>query len=150
VLFTREIGADSIGDSPGHEATSPVILQERIDKAFELRAVAYGEEVRFIKIDSQRDERTRLDFRRRLSDASLYSMMEDDWALAERCIAYCRALGLDSGVFDFAVSPDNQPIFFECNPNGQWGGMNEAAGGDIDRVAARYIRQRVDHACARA
>ncbi|MGH6612702.1 hypothetical protein [Sphingomonas sp.] len=143
ILFTRDISASSIKDSESYQSTSPMILQERIDKKYELRAVVYGDAVRFIKIDSQRDERTRLDFRRKLSDSSMYSISQDEFSLGNKCIAYCRAMGLDSGVFDLAIPLTGDPVFFECNPNGQWGGMNTSAGGDIHQMAAQYVADRV-------
>ncbi|QKW38582.1 hypothetical protein HUT06_34980 [Actinomadura sp. NAK00032] len=38
-----------------------------------------------------------------------------------RLHAYLDRFGLAFGCFDFAVDDTEDPVFIECNPNGQWG-----------------------------
>jgi glutathione synthase/RimK-type ligase-like ATP-grasp enzyme len=144
LMFTRELTeAELAADDLISAADSPMIVQALVEKRHELRVVVYGDHVRTIRIDSQAHQDSRLDFRRRLMDPNMYARDGGDSALNEKCVAYCRELRLDSGVFDFAVDLQGEPVFLECNPNGQWGNMSASASADIDAVAIRYFAERL-------
>lgn len=145
-LFTRRITKAEFEALDQHEdgrRPPPAILQEEIRKRFELRVVMYGSIIRIFKIDSQKCASSKIDSRWQLNNADLYSMISDQWGLRQLCRSYLDQLGLDSGVFDFAVKNDGNIIFFECNPNGQWLGVNEYAGGDLVEEVGCYYRDRV-------
>lgn len=44
----------------------------------------------------------------------------------ERCVQYLGQMGLGFGAFDFIERPDGEVVFLECNPNGQYGWLEEA------------------------
>lgn len=144
LMFTRELSAQEANEENLIEASdSPMIVQTLVEKTHELRVVVYGAHVRTIHIDSQAHPNSSLDFRRRLMDPKMYSVVEEDPVLNGQCLAYCQELGLDGGVFDFAVGVDGCTYFLECNPNGQWGSMNASAGAGVDAAALQYFKERL-------
>ncbi len=144
LMFTRELTVDdTAADDLVATSDSPMIVQTLIEKKHELRVIVFGTDVQTIHIDSQAHPHSRIDFRRRLMDMKMYSVGVSDPILDEQCVAYCRKLGLDSGVFDFAVGTDGVTYFLECNPNGQWESMNAAAGAGVDAAAFAYFRERL-------
>jgi len=66
-----------------------------------------------------------------------YETISDD--LTSRLADYLRRFGLHSGVFDLAIRRDGLPVFFECNPNGQWYDTDKALGGRIMDLTAQHI-----------
>lgn len=99
---------------------SPVIFQEEIKKAYDVRVTAIGRRLFGTRIDSQRSASTQTDWRvadsRKIPHASLRLPPE----IAEFC---CRMLDhyvLQFGAFDFIVTPKGEWVFLELNPNGQW------------------------------
>jgi len=144
MVLTRRISEDDLQGASSSVDDPPCIIQEEVHKEFELRVILYGDQIRLFKIDSQRHTRSKIDFRWQQANPELYSTIDDAWGLFKPCRQYLDELGLDSGVFDFAIRPDGTPVFFECNPNGQWAGINSFASGDLDKVAADYFRMRLD------
>ena len=99
----------------------PAIFQEQVPKALELRATIVGNRVFTASIDSQRSEKTSVDWRRDgiglLEAWEPYSLpAEVETALLE----LMRALGLNYGAADFIVTPDGRHCFLEVNPVGEF------------------------------
>ncbi len=40
--------------------------------------------------------------------------------MAQQCLAFVKSYGLNYSAMDFIVTPDDQYIFLESNPNGQF------------------------------
>jgi D-alanine-D-alanine ligase-like ATP-grasp enzyme len=52
--------------------------------------------------------------------------------------------GLAFGAFDFVVTPDNEWVVLECNPEGQWGWIEENTGLPIADAIAKYLLTRTE------
>jgi hypothetical protein len=50
-------------------------------------------------------------------------------------------MGLVTGCFDFAELRDGSLVFFECNPIGEWFGIERLTGHSISRAIARNLIQ---------
>lgn len=98
-------------------ADAPVIFQAEIDKADELRVTVIGDEV-FPATVEPRPEGAQLDWR--LDPHAPVDSYDLPERVGERLIALLDRLGLHMGVFDLAVTPDGEYVFFEVNPQGQW------------------------------
>jgi glutathione synthase/RimK-type ligase-like ATP-grasp enzyme len=147
LLFTREITAGQIHEMSDEDfAGSPIILQECIQKRHELRVVVCGGQGVSIVVDSQRHASSATDWRRRQSDGSMYSYGDLEAWLEQKLAAYLKAFHLQTGVFDLAVTPDGETVFFECNPNGQWHWLDEPLGGRVMSLMARSV---VDYSLGR-
>lgn len=97
----------------------PVILQKKIEKVYELRIVAVGNEVITYKINSQDIENAKVDWRRGTNQLD-YERVDIPISLHNKIRNYLETMGLTYGVFDFAVDQDLNYVFFECNSDGQW------------------------------
>ena len=103
---------DSVGELACH-------FQEYIPKLYELRVTIIGERVFAAKIHSQDDERTAIDSRDMSADILYEATVLPD-ALRERCLAFVRSYGLAYSALDLIVTPDDDIVFLENNPVGQF------------------------------
>lgn len=95
-------------------------FQQEIAKEFEVRVTVIGDDVYAAKVDSQSDERRKVDWRNTSNNPIVWykHIIPDD--LANQCRQVVDHYGLRFGTFDFAFTPEGEYVFFEMNPNGQW------------------------------
>jgi hypothetical protein len=118
----------------------PGIFQAEIVKAHELRVHVFGETVISAQIDSQESELTKLDWRMWAHKTGMHRIVEIGDDVCVKLKSFMKAFALDVGVFDLAVTPTGEHVFFECNPDGQWAGLEEAVGHPItDAFASQMI-----------
>jgi len=106
-----------------------------VPKTHDVRVVATkGGRIHAVAIRTQ-DPRARQDFRTAY-DALTYEITAVPDRVASSCRTYLRTLGLEMGVFDFAVTDDGTWWFLECGPGAQWAWLQEETGAPIaDAVA---------------
>jgi len=122
VIYTNKVTAKQMQDIDSVKM-SPSIFQEIVPKAYELRITVVGDKIFAVKIHSQQDEETSLDWRRKPKLNDFDVKMEPitlpsniEWQI----YGYMQALNLQFGCIDMIVTPDGDYIFLEINPNGQW------------------------------
>jgi glutathione synthase/RimK-type ligase-like ATP-grasp enzyme len=104
--------------------TVPALFQERIAKQIELRVTVIGDDIFTAEVDSQADERTRLDFRADYEAVEFRpGTLPSD--VADRCMALVRGYGLNYSAVDLILTPDGRYVFLESNPNGQFAFVQE-------------------------
>jgi len=122
----------------------PGIFQPQIPKAFEVRVTCFGNYLMALRIDSQSDERARIDWRA----GQWYVNMEPyelPPELAKGIRKLCRAMGLASASLDFIVTPQGEHVFLEANPRGQFLWMEERAGlPALDAMSSYLIAGHID------
>lgn len=98
----------------------PCIYQRKIRKSFEVRATFFGSEVIAVRLNSQRNFETSIDWR--IGDPAMQSIRKFPLPvdIREKCLSLMRRLGILHGSFDFAVDEANNWIFFEVNEAGQF------------------------------
>ena len=119
-LFTRRLSPETVIAHAESIANCPTILQEYIEKAFELRITIVGWEVFACAIYSQATDKTKEDWRRydlANTPHKAFTLPDD---VRERCARLVHRLGLSFGCIDMIVTPDSEYVFLEINPNGQW------------------------------
>ncbi len=94
-------------------------FQRYIPKQYELRVTVIGERVFAAKIHSQDDARTAIDSRD-MSAPIRYEAVSLPAALQRRCLAFVRSYDLNYGALDLIVTPDDEVVFLENNPAGQF------------------------------
>lgn len=108
---------EAIGDS-----FSPSLFQGLVAKKYEIRAFLLSGKFYSMAIFSQNDNQTKIDFRRYNYDnpnrVVPYKLPED---LEKKLIKLAAYFELESGSFDLIKTTDNQHIFLEVNPGGQFG-----------------------------
>jgi hypothetical protein len=113
------------GHSLESVALAPTILQPYVEKAFELRCVVIGERIFAAKMDTQADEKSRIDSRGGDPDHEIFELPDDVGASLHRLMD---AFGLNFASLDMIVTPDSEFVFLELNPNGQWLWLEYALG----------------------
>lgn len=115
-IFTNVIQPEVIENIHDFDLT-PCIFQNQIKKQYELRITVVKDKLFTVKIDSQSNQNTTIDWRKEkvpLIPVSLPSEIE------LKCIELVQNLGLSFGAIDMIYDIDGRYIFLEVNPNGQW------------------------------
>jgi|HubBroStandDraft_1064217.scaffolds.fasta_scaffold14882_2 ATP-grasp ribosomal peptide maturase len=116
-------------------AACPHLFQVRVDKVMDVRTTVAGGQAFSARIDSPH-----LDFRSDYS-AARYSVIDTPAPVVVSCRRYLEHFGLMFGAFDFGVDRAGCWHFFECNPNGQWGWIEQETGLPIAAAIARLLDQ---------
>lgn len=103
---------DAVAEIPCH-------FQQYIDKKFELRVTVIGDKVFCAKIYSQDDERTRVDSRDMSADIR-YRSFKLPSDIETMCRDFVHSYQLQYGALDIIVTPDDEYVFLENNPAGQF------------------------------
>ncbi len=106
---------------------TPTQFQEYIEKAYEVRVTTIGEKVFAVKIDSQLNEETKVDWRPRTS-LNPHSEIELPKNIEDFCRKFLKSQNLIYGAMDFIVGPDGGYCFLENNPSGQYLWLEHATG----------------------
>ncbi len=100
-------------------ALTPTQFQEYIPKAFELRVTVIGKQIFAVRIDSQKNEKTKIDWRlyTHLNPHSVFTLPPK---IESFCFNFLKEQQLIYGAMDFIVTPNNDYVFLENNPFGQY------------------------------
>jgi glutathione synthase/RimK-type ligase-like ATP-grasp enzyme len=106
---------------------SPVIFQELVGKASDIRVTIVESEVFATEIHSQESDDTHIDWRRDTlqSKHTIYRLPED---VEDQCLKLVESYGLTFGAIDLIRTPGGQHVFLELNPNGQWAWLEAMTG----------------------
>jgi ATP-GRASP peptide maturase of grasp-with-spasm system len=122
------------------EQAFPVLVQEAVPKAYEIRTFFLAGRCYSMAIFSQADPQTRVDFRRynmerpnRTVPYALPSAVE-----ASICDTM-DALGLETGSLDLIRRPDGDFVFLEVNPVGQFGMVSGPCHYRLERRIAEFL-----------
>lgn len=128
-IFTRALSADELDDLDGLEL-APMIFQERLPKALELRLTIVGSRVFCAAIDSQNSELGAVDWR--ADPALVRGFRAYDALPAEieaKLLRLLDSCGLNFATVDVIVTPDGRYVFLEFNPSRSYFGFIETATG---------------------
>jgi hypothetical protein len=95
------------------------------------------------KIDTNSATSTQVDWRRDY-ESHAYEVIDTPAEIRSAVTAYLMSTGLAFGAFDFAVTPDREWFALECNPEGQWGWIEENTGLPIADAIARHLLRRTE------
>ena len=99
---------------------APVLFQEEIIKDYELRVTAVGNKLFSCKIESQKNEKTSLDWRHYDLPNTPHSPYDLPDKVGKQLLSISKTMGVSFCSFDLAVTPEGEYVFFEMNPNSQW------------------------------
>lgn len=116
----------------------PGIFQPLLEKAFEIRVSCFGDELVALKIDSQSDDRARIDWRagQWYVDMQPYALPD---TVASGIRRYIRGAGLAFASMDFVVTPTGEHVFLEANPQGQFLWMEDRARMPVLDICTQYL-----------
>lgn len=119
----------------------PMIFQQLIEPAYELRVTVVGNDVFGAKIKAD-DTGPFRDWRYGHIDDSFHAEPETlTKELKEKCIKLTRLLGLNFGAIDLIVDKEERTWFLEINPNGQWAFIEEHTDQPIGRAIAKLLQK---------
>jgi glutathione synthase/RimK-type ligase-like ATP-grasp enzyme len=119
-IYTNKIDYLAVKEHLDTIACCPVMLQEYIHKTAELRITVIEKEIFACLIESQAHESTKIDWRRIKEYIPPHRPYDLPVEVGEKILKFMDARDMLFATFDFAITPDGDFVFFECNPNGQW------------------------------
>ncbi len=140
VVFTSPVSESDLADLDGLRLC-PMIFQERIDKAAELRVVIAGKQVFAAAIDAGAEG---VDWRReQLERGGRAPWRRRDLPpdVASRLVGMLDHLGLNQGAFDLVVTPEGRHVFLELNPFGSFVFLGEELAAPIAAAIADVLVQ---------
>jgi glutathione synthase/RimK-type ligase-like ATP-grasp enzyme len=137
-VYTSAIGPEHLEELEGL-SQSPMVFQERIDKAHELRVAVVGGRCFVGAIDASRSVAGQVDWRRARPEECRWEPGELPTEVAARLVRLVAALGLVYGAVDLIVTPDGRHLFLEVNPGGEWGMLEHELGLPIAAALAEAL-----------
>lgn len=141
-LYTTVLDAETVErmTSSGGISPFPGLYQPFLGKRKEWRVTMVGDEAFSAAIYTDNDAKD--DWRRLQATSSVtfrQEQLSDD--IAEKCVNYLGAMGLKFGAFDFVETYEGEIVFLECNPNGQYGWLEQSLDLPISsRIADELIK----------
>ena len=130
-LYTTKVKSEMLRDIPEESFCQTVNFCENyIEKKYEVRVTIMGKYIFSCKLDSQaqEDDTGKIDWRQGYD----YNIRHELITIPQNIECFCRRflnhLNLHFGCFDFIVTPKDEYVFLECNPNGQWGWIEDELG----------------------
>ena len=139
VVFTTPVIAELIDDSVAFTAH---LFQEWIDKAYEVRLTVVDDGMFVTRLDAGTAAGA-VDWRADYDELTYTPLPGVPDAVRAGVIALMRRLRLRFGALDFAVTPDDDWVFLEVNPNGQWAWIEDATGQPIAGAIADALHRKV-------
>jgi len=109
--------------------SAPFIMQQYVQKAYELRIMVFDDTWHAYKIDSQDSINGKIDWRL-ANHEDIFSSIDISPQFGRKLVKYLRESGLTYGSFDFIVTPKGEHVFLECNSDGQWAWLEYPDKGD--------------------
>lgn len=113
---------------------TPVYLQDYISKQFEVRITIVGRKIYPVRIDTKNQVDWRADYQNHR-----YTRITCPDDIIMKCYKLMDDFNLEFGAFDFIVTSDNEWIFLEVNPNGQWLWLEQSLKLDISKKIVEYL-----------
>jgi glutathione synthase/RimK-type ligase-like ATP-grasp enzyme len=120
-------------------ANCPCLFQQYVKKKFELRITVVGDRVFAAELHSQEYPATLHDWRRDDEFVLPIYVHELPEEISEKCILLVKKLGLQFGAIDMVYTPDNEYVFLEINPNGQYGWIEQETKSNISETIAKSL-----------
>ena len=118
-IFTTRLSQKDLQDLDGLDL-APTTFQELIPKKSDIRVTIVGANLFAAEIFSQERESSSIDWRA-TDDPDLKHkphVLPDE--IAAKCHEMVRTLGLSFGAIDLVRTPEDDYVFLEINPNGEW------------------------------
>ncbi|MBW6525237.1 hypothetical protein KZ813_00100 [Sphingomonas sp. RHCKR7] len=122
----------------------PALFQRYVPKSHELRVTLVEDRIFAAEIDSQVEERSRVDWRRGDALELPHQECKLPEVVADRCRRLSRSYGLRYSAIDLIVDEGGNYVFLEINPNGQYGWLEAKTPLRISRAIAECLHQRGD------
>lgn len=134
-VYTNEVSEADLEEAGGLRH-SPMVFQERIPKALELR-IAYVAGKFFVgALDASRSIGGQVDWRRATPEECQWQPSDIPPELKAQLTTLMRKLQLLYGAIDIIRTPEGEHVFLEVNPGGEWGMLERDLGLSISEAIA--------------
>lgn len=137
IAYTAVLDKDTYQKLP--DSFSPSLFQKRIKKKYELRIFYLKKKIWSTAIFSQANTATENDYRKNSEDVVRnvpYSLPDE---IKEKIITLMNRLNLDTGSIDLIVNTQDEYIFLEINPIGQFGSVSFNCNYNIEKEIANIL-----------
>lgn len=117
---------------------SPNFFQRHIDKKYDVRVTVVGDATFATLIHSQNNAETKIDWRCGENPLK-HTKIELPDSIKEKCVLMLRELNLRFGAIDLILDKNNEYIFLEINPNGQWAWIEKQTGHRISKEIVNLL-----------
>ncbi len=139
VVFTNRVEAAHLEEKESLQI-SPMKFQESIEKQLELRVTIVGDQLFTYAIDSQQLKGAHTDWRREGAN------FIDQWkpyslpvTVESQMLQLMDELGLNYGAADLILTPEDEYVFLEVNPVGEFFWLDKLSGGQIASAIADLL-----------
>lgn len=133
--YTTEI------DEIKEEIIFPSLIQEKINKQFEIRTFYLDGEMYSAAIFSQQDSQTNIDYRKyNYKNPNRVVPFEIDKDTKKKVNYLMNELKMNTGSIDFIYSEEGDIIFLEVNPVGQFGSISKQCNYYLEKRIASYLK----------
>lgn len=139
-LYVNKINCEDLKEFK-EENENPIVLQEYVDKLYEIRYTVVGEEHLVCKIDSQKSKIANIDWRRYDIANTPHFKIEPPKEIQSMVKKLMEKLQIEYGALDFIVSKNGEWYFLEINSMGQWLWIEELTGLDISGAIIKWIKR---------
>lgn len=128
-------------DLAGAEALrhSPMVFQELIPKAYELRVACVAGEAFAGALNATGTSRGQTDWRRAAPEECQWQKTQLPPEVANKLRTLMSELGLVFGAVDLICTPAGEHVFLEVNPSGEWGMLERDLGLPISEAIAQAL-----------
>ncbi|MFT3794695.1 grasp-with-spasm system ATP-grasp peptide maturase [Flavobacterium sp.] len=136
VIFTVAVQEDDMA----HDTFSPSLFQHNIEKKIEIRSFYFRGKIWSMAIFSQDTEETKTDFRiynKVNPNKNIPFQLPTD--IAQKVDRLMKKINLDCGSIDFILTKNNEYVFLEVNPVGQFGMVSSPCNYNIEKEIAKYL-----------
>lgn len=136
--YTEQVGYDSFDDIKS--TFFPSLLQNKIQKKYEVRVFFLLDSFWSMAIFSQNDPQTTVDFRKYNDDKPNRNIpFQLPKEIEEKLIKLMRQLKLETGSIDLIVDENDDFIFLEVNPVGQFGMTSSPCNYSLEKKIAQHF-----------
>jgi glutathione synthase/RimK-type ligase-like ATP-grasp enzyme len=137
--YTEKLQRSQIDDL-AYLSGCPLIFQNFLPKAYELRVTVVGDRILACRIDSQQaGGDTAIDWRNYNIPRTPHHQYELPANIAARLLEFHRVAGLRYSAFDFVRTTDGKYVFLETNAFGQWLWIEDLTGLPITATVAAEL-----------
>jgi len=124
---------------------SPMVFQELIPKAYELRVACVAGKAFAGALDATGTSRGHTDWRRAAPEECRWQAAELPTPVANSLQVMMSELGLVFGAVDLICTPAGEYVFLEVNPGGEWGMLERDLGLPISEAIAEALLEEKSH-----
>lgn len=137
-IYVNKVTTDMLQEFKD-EGENPVTLQEYIDKSYEVRYTVVGTEHFCCRIDSQSSSISKIDWRRYDIPNTPHYRIEAPDEIKTMVNRLIEKLDINYGAIDFIVNENNEWVFLEINPMGQWLWIEDLTGLEISAAICNWL-----------